>query len=338
MLPTARSSGSSSAGWSPARRRWCRRICRLSTGSRGRRSCFPSCVWWGRASRRAGLWFEQNTELRLHNADLIEHVSAARDNLELRVKERTAALEQTVVLVREAEARAQTALRDRDEFLAVASHELRTPIATLELQLSRLARKRDASQSTDEFASVPLMHRQLRRLTGLVDQVLTASGVGRKQSSTSPVETDLAAVLRAVVDDLVTHSTSPPVIKLDLDEPTLGGWDAGRLEQVISNLLSNAIKYGAGTPIDIRLGAEGQVDVVLTVADQGPGIAAADQARVFERFFRAETDTQAGGLGLGLAVVRELVETMGGTVSLKSSPSPGATFTIRLPRSPPHQG
>jgi signal transduction histidine kinase len=99
-------------------------------------------------------------------------------------------------------------------------------------------------------------------------------------------------------------------------------------------LASNAIKYGAGTPIEIRLAAEGETEVVLTVADQGPGIAPANQARVFERFFRAETDTQAGGLGLGLAVVRELVETMAGTVALKPT-AQGATFTIRLPRSPP---
>jgi signal transduction histidine kinase len=276
----------------------------------------------GKLARRAGLWFEQNTELRLHNADLVEH-------LELRVKERTVDLEQKVQLVREAEARAQSALRDRDEFLAIASHELRTPIATLELQLSRLA------PSADEFASVPLMRRQLRRLTGLVDLVLTASGVGRKQAPKSDVvEVDLAAVLRTVVDDVVTHSNPPPVVKLDLEEPMVGSWDAGRLEQVISNLLSNAIKYGAGTPIEIRLAAEGETEVVLTVADQGPGIAPANQARVFERFFRAETDTQAGGLGLGLAVVRELVETMAGTVALKPT-AQGATFTIRLPRSPP---
>jgi signal transduction histidine kinase len=294
----------------------------------------------GKLARRAGRWFEQNTELRLNNARLVEHLSVARDNLELRVKERTADLEQTLVRVREAEARAQSALRDRDEFLAVASHELRTPIATLELQLSRLTRMRkqaEGTRSADDFGSLPLMHRQLRRLTGVVDLVLTASGVGRMRSASPGAETDLAAVVRAAVDDVVTHSHQAPVMQLDLEEPLLGNWDAGRFEQMIGNLLSNAIKYGAGTPVEIRLAAEGADAVVLSVTDHGPGIAPADQPRVFERFFRADTETQAAGLGLGLAVVRELAESMAATISLTSTPAQ-TTFTLRLPRSSPYRG
>ena len=293
----------------------------------------------GKLARRAGRWFEQNTELRLRNAALVEHLSEARDNLERRVKERTAELERTVELLREAEARAQDALRDRDEFLAVASHELRTPIATLELHLSRLAWEREQAgggSGAAGLASLPLMHRQLRRLSGLVDVVLTASGVGRKHRPPPlPVETDLAVVVRAVVDDLVTHASHPPAITFDLQEPLRGNWDVGRLEQVVGNLVSNAIKYGGGTPLEIRLASGEDGDVLLVVADQGPGIAAGDQALVFERFFRADSGTQAGGLGLGLAVVRELVEAMGGQVWLASSLGHGTTFTVRLPRTQP---
>jgi signal transduction histidine kinase len=293
----------------------------------------------GKLARRAGLWFAQNTELRLRNADLVDHLSQARDGLEQRVAERTAELQRAIELLREAEARAQVALRDRDEFLAVASHELRTPIATLELNLSRLNQERaapDRPAGTDASTSLSLMHRQLRRLTGLVDTVLTASGVGSKRPPLAPTaDTDLPAVVRAVVDDLVAHTSRAPRIQLDLEAPLRGRWDAGRLEQVISNLVVNAIKYGGGTPVDVRLAAADGGDPLLTVSDRGPGIDPADLPRVFDRFFRADVGTHPGGLGLGLAVVRELVEAMGGSVSVASSPGQGAAFTVRLPRTPP---
>jgi signal transduction histidine kinase len=288
-----------------------------------------------RLARRAGLWFVQNTELRLHNADLVAHLSEARDSLERRVKERTADLERAVELTREAEARARNALRDRNEFLATASHELRTPIATLGLHLSRLTWEREQPgkpTAAEASASLQLMHRQLRRLTGLVDTVLTASGAGgRAPPPTAIGETDLSAVVRAVVDDLTAHGRAPS-IRLDLQEPLPGVWDAGRVELVVSNLVANAIKYGAGTPIDIHLTADNGGGVELTVTDQGPGIDPADLGRIFERFFRADVGIHPGGLGLGLAVVRELVEAMGGSVSVTSSPGQGATFTVTLPR------
>jgi two-component system OmpR family sensor kinase len=289
-------------------------------------------------ARRAGSWFVQNTELRLHNADLVEHLSEARDSLEQRVRERTTELERTVELLRDAEARASDAVHDREEFLAAASHELRTPIATLELHLSRLAWERQKlgkSVEAESSSILQLMHRQLRRLTGVVDTLLTASGSGRNRALGWTPETDLAAVVRTVVDDLVSQSVRAPRIQLDLQEPVRGDWDAGRLEQVVRNLVSNGIKYGAGTPIDIRLASEANGEVVLTVADHGPGIDPADRQRVFERFFRANVGAHPGGLGLGLAVVRELVEAMGGEVTLASVPGQGATFTVRLPRTQP---
>jgi signal transduction histidine kinase len=289
-------------------------------------------------ARRAGLWFAQNTELRLRNADLVGHLSQARDNLEQRVKERTADLQRAVELLREAEARARDALRDRDEFLAVASHELRTPIATLELHLSRLDWEREQHRPgvAEGSRSLQLMHRQLRRLTGVVDTVLTASGVGSARPPlTADAETDLAALVRTVVDDLTSHASRAPRIELDLHEPLHRRWDASRFEQVVSNLVANGIKYGAGTPVHVRLAAGDDGDVVLTVADQGPGIDPGDLPRVFDRFFRADVGAHTGGLGLGLAVVRELVEAMGGRVSVASTQGQGATFTVRLPGTPP---
>jgi signal transduction histidine kinase len=287
-------------------------------------------------ARNAGRWFVQNTELRLRNADLVANLSEARDGLEARVKERTTELERTIEQLRQAEGRAQDALRDREEFLAVASHELRTPIATLELHLSQLAMDTQApGRATAKTpANLALMHRQLRRLTGLVDTVLTVAGVkARHLTPPSGAECDLPTLVRTVVADLTTHATRQPEITLDLEEPLRGAWDPVRLEQVVSNLVSNALKYGGGSPVEIRLAADGG-DVVLTVADHGPGIAATDLARVFERFYRAPAGAHEGGLGLGLAVVRELVETMGGHVSVSSPPGQGASFEVRLPLTP----
>jgi len=111
----------------------------------------------------------------------------------------------------------------------------------------------------------------------------------------------------------------------------MGHWDPARLEQVISNLVSNAVKYGAGRPVRIALTASAD-GVVLSVSDQGAGIDPSLQGRIFERFFRADTGGQTAGLGLGLAVVRELVEIMNGTVTVESAPAQGTTFTVRLPR------
>jgi signal transduction histidine kinase len=148
-------------------------------------------------------------------------------------------------------------------------------------------------------------------------------------------EADLPSVVRTVVDDMVTHATPAPLIRLDLLEPLRGHWDVGRLEQVVRNLLENALRYGGGTPVDVRVGLGKEGDAVLSVADHGPGIAAAERAHVFERFYRAEVGSHPGGLGLGLAVVREIITAMGGVVSIDAEPAGGAVFSVRLPRTAP---
>ena len=250
--------------------------------------------------------------------------------------ERTTDLVETVAHLREAELRAQEAVRVRNDFLAVASHELRTPLATLALQMGRiewhLAHPGDSDRS-QLGDSVQALRRQVRRLTGLVDTVLTASGLARQGLVLERVDLDLAALVRAVVADASAAARNTP-ISLALEEPVMGFWDPARLEQIVANLVSNALKYGQGKPVRIGLTASPD-EVVLTVADRGPGIDPALRRRIFERFFRADTGGQTAGLGLGLAVVRELVDIMNGSVADEPGPAGGTIFTVRLPRRPP---
>jgi signal transduction histidine kinase len=175
--------------------------------------------------------------------------------------------------------------------------------------------------------SAAILRRQVQRLTGLVDNMLDASGLSRRALTLQPRELDLAALVRLVVGDLTTAAEDgAAAVHLEIEEPLVGRWDPGPIEQVVVNLVSNAMKFGGGRPVDVGLAVD-DAEVVLTVRDHGPGIDPAVRDRIFERFFR--TDAATGGLGLGLAVVRETVEAMGGSVAVESEPGHGALFTVR---------
>ena len=120
------------------------------------------------------------------------------------------------------------------------------------------------------------------------------------------------------------------VLRVDRGAPAGGYWDSFRIEQVVTNLIANAIKYGAGKPIDVTVGRAG-VSARITVRDQGPGIAPADQRRLFERFARFGSVRHYGGFGLGLWIARTIVEAHGGAISVESCPGAGAGFTVELP-------
>jgi signal transduction histidine kinase len=288
-------------------------------------------------ARRSHLSFHRQAELAVRNDRLVEHLSDAREQLERRVADRTSALELSVRQLRAAELQARQAVDARDQFMAVASHELRTPLTVLDLCLSRLDRQvlRPGAVDTCTLAdNVRVLRRQGKRLTGLVDTLLETSGLSRRAVELQPRELDLAVLVQVVVADLTGAASDGAGMELRLPpEPVPGRWDPVRLEQVVVNLVSNAVKYGAGKPVTVTLEAD-RNDARLTVRDQGPGIAPAVKQRIFDRFFRADAASSTGGLGLGLAVVREIVEAMGGSVDVASEPGRGAAFTVRLPRWP----
>jgi PAS domain S-box-containing protein len=232
------------------------------------------------------------------------------------------------------------AIRARDEFISIASHELRTPLSALQLQIEMLLTppRRDPSAlpSPEHLGKkLQLAARQVDRLSRLIAELLDVSRITGRRLKLDREALDLAALARDLVERLAPDAAKANcALELDAREPVPGVWDRMRLEQVVTNLLSNAFKFGAGKPVRISVERDGAI-ARLSVADRGIGIATADAERIFHRFEQAVSTRVYGGLGLGLYIVRGLVEAHRGTVHVDSRPNVGSTFTIELPREPP---
>lgn len=236
------------------------------------------------------------------------------------------------------QSRAQTAVRARDEFLSIAAHELKTPITALRLNLERILHR--VSREPEETLPRSLVQtgmapalRQLERLQQLLDALLDVSRAAIHRLKLDVETVDLAELAREVAQRLAAPARAAGVeVTLALPpEPAILFGDHVRLEQVVTNLLTNAFKYGGGLPVRLQV-QEREDTVVLTVKDQGIGIAPQDQVRIFNRFERAAGAGQSEGLGLGLFIAREIVTAHGGTITVESQPGHGAAFEVVLPR------
>jgi PAS domain S-box-containing protein len=233
-------------------------------------------------------------------------------------------------------AAAQEAIRVRDEFLSIASHELKTPLTPLQLQLDSLsAALRNPSPDGDLLnRRLETAKRQTRRLTKLVENLLDVSRISAGRLSLERESCDLGVLAAEIVERFgADAATASCRLNVHVDQPVVGQWDRLRLEQLLSNLLANALKYGAGKPIEIEVRKEAG-EARLSIADQGIGIAAEDRSRIFGRFERAVPLTHYGGLGLGLYIARQIVDAHGGSIVVDSAPGRGAIFTVRLPLAP----
>jgi PAS domain S-box-containing protein len=235
-----------------------------------------------------------------------------------------------------AEDEARKAVALRDEFLSIASHELKTPLTPLKLQIQLLRRLSSTMSLPGEFAErVPKMleisDRQVTRLNKLVDELLDVTRISSGKLALTRESFDLHDVVEDICGrfalDLKNNQCD---LRIQAGERVTGNWDRLRVEQAFTNLLTNAMKYASGKPVDVEVGAD-SANGYITVRDQGPGIAKSDQERIFNRFERATSWTNIGGLGLGLYIVNQIVKAHGGEVKLASEPGAGATFTMALP-------
>ena len=227
----------------------------------------------------------------------------------------------------------------RDDLISIASHELRTPISALNLQVHMLLR------SVPDFASperlrpaLELADRQVKRLMQLVNSLLDVARVRSGQLDINLEEgVDLALVVAEALARLrPEQERSGSRVDTTLASGVEGRWDPQRLDQVVTNLLSNALKYGAGAPIQVVVNAD-QATARLVMHDHGIGMNMTDQARIFQRFERAVTARDYGGLGLGLWISKQIVTQLGGEISVDSTLGRGTTFTVSLPLSGPAQ-
>lgn len=229
------------------------------------------------------------------------------------------------------------ALDARDEFLSIASHELKTPLTSLLLQV-QMRRRRVERNQADAFTlpSIAAMldsdQRQIERLDRLVDDMLDVSRINSGRLRIELEEFDLAALVREVVERYASE-TEKARVSISIPgacEPLVGRLDRLRIQQVLENLLTNALKYGDRTPVHVSLDRISD-RVELRVRDSGRGIAKPDHERIFHRFERATRGSDKSGLGLGLYIVRNIVELHAGTVRVESEPGKGSTFIVELP-------
>lgn len=228
---------------------------------------------------------------------------------------------------------AREAIRARDEFLLVASHELNTPLATLTLRINEVL-ETDTPQGAKPKPQSPGLsaaRRQVQNLARMVGNLLDVSRITAHRLVLSVGEMDMVATFRDLIEQLgpeLTRAKCP--IHLSAPEALYGRWDALRINQIGTNLITNALKYGSGQPIEVKI-EQTQGKARITVSDRGIGIASEDANRIFELFERSGAAKDFGGLGLGLYITRQVVEAHGGTIRVSSKPREGASFVVELP-------
>lgn len=233
----------------------------------------------------------------------------------------------------------QDAVLIRDEFLSIASHELRTPVTSLKLQLQMLRKSVDTEKGVIPpieklVRMLESSNSQINRLTRLIEGLLDITKMDEGKMSYHFEEVDLSAVVAETVerysDDFVRKNQS---IKLEVEPGILLKCDSLRIEQVLINLLSNALKYGSDHDVKVILKKSGD-NVALSVEDKGIGIPEDKHEQIFNRFERLVPHTNISGMGLGLYIAKQIVEAHQGKILLESELSVGSRFTILLPSSP----
>ena len=232
---------------------------------------------------------------------------------------------------------AEEAVRARDDFLAVAAHELRSPLNALALRLAALERM--AAASTEER-----LRREIEKTRRMVDRYVRRAvmllDVSRLQAQAQelvpvPAPVDLRAVVHEVVEVYRDEAAfRGATLHADVEGDPQGRWDPHMSEQILSNLVGNAIKYGQGSPVHVRAGLCAPGIACMEVTDGGPGIEPVQRARIFGKFERVvSTVSDSSGFGLGLWIVGRMVAAHQGTIEVDSPSGGGSVFRVMLPLS-----
>ncbi|NBT58024.1 PAS domain S-box protein, partial [bacterium] len=215
------------------------------------------------------------------------------------------------------------AVETRDDFISVASHELKTPLTSLQLQIQSLDRKITASSLKEsELAGLTrFCVDQTLRISHLINQLFDTTQIRIGKIQLQKLQTNLSYHVEEVCRKFQSEAKAKGVgFEWSGNEAIIGCWDPLRLEQIITNLLSNALKYGAGKPISIKTKVlDNQTHAMLSIRDRGCGIPESMQSKIFERFSRGSAEPHTRGLGLGLFICRQLVQAHRGKIEVKST-------------------
>ncbi|ANF24500.1 MAG: hybrid sensor histidine kinase/response regulator [Pseudomonadales bacterium] len=246
--------------------------------------------------------------------------------------------EQEVLLdeLRSTKVELENAVRMRDDFMSIVSHELKTPLNTLilEVQLRKLqlGRKNFAAFSEDKLQQmVDKDERQIQSLIRLIDDMLDVSRIRTGKLSIRPTQVDLGKLVASVVENFAPQmEASGCTLLFQRPEPVIGLWDEFRIEQVLANLLTNAMRYGAGQPVQVNVSTTA-AGACIEVRDHGIGISQKSLERIFCQFERAEGSESSAGLGLGLFIAEQIIKAHSGLIQVESEEGKGALFRVLLP-------
>lgn len=226
------------------------------------------------------------------------------------------------------------AVSTRDEFLSIASHELKTPITSLKLQIQMTKRKLLSGNKLIQenlVKSLEVQEKQVTRLTGLVEELLNVTRIQSGKFTYTFEEIDLGEFINDIVDKYSDEFKAAKCkLSVFASKSIIVRADPFRLEQVLVNLLTNALKYAAGKPIEIQTVADDDL-VKIIIKDSGMGISSEKLEKIFDRYERAGSHRNISGLGLGLFIVKEIVTQHDGRVFVESELNKGSTFTVELP-------
>jgi PAS domain S-box-containing protein len=223
--------------------------------------------------------------------------------------------------------------KTRSDFVTTASHELRTPLAAVYGAIRTLRREDVELSEEDEAQFLEMIETEAARLARIVDQILLAGQLDADAVELEVSECDPSEIAARVIESAQMHSPETISLSLDVDGTPKISCDENKLRQVLVNLVDNAVKYSpGGGRVELRV-RNGDGSCVIDVVDEGLGIPPGERERIFEKFYRLDPDQThgVGGSGLGLYIVRELVERMDGRLSVESELGKGSRFTLELP-------